>query len=82
MSALGPSAAIAAAYDPSQVPVSDRMLNLVEAPQGATALLAGLRHQREGGPLYVVVRLKPNCVSFYFASIYTDVWANLSWRRS
>ena len=56
MSALDPSATIAAAYDPSQVPVSDRMSNLVEAPQGATALLAGLRRQREGGPLNILVR--------------------------
>ena len=56
MSALDPSATIAAAYDPSQVPVSDRMLNLVEAPQGAMALLAGLRRQREGGPLNILVR--------------------------
>ncbi len=48
---------VAAAYDPSEVPVSDRMLNLVEAPQGAMALLAGLRRQREGGPLHSIVHV-------------------------
>ncbi len=60
---LDPSAAVAAAYD-SEVPVSDRILNLVEAPQGATALLAGLRRQREVGPLYALVRPEPNSNAF------------------
>ncbi len=50
------AAAIAAAYDPMVMPVSDRMLSLVEdCPLGALALLAGLVRQREGGPLCVLV---------------------------
>ncbi len=37
------AAAIAVAYDPMVVPVSDRMLSLVEdCPLGAMAMLAGL----------------------------------------
>ena len=47
------------------VPVSDRMLNLVEAPQGATALLTGLRRQREGDPLNVLVRPYELCCFLY-----------------
>ena len=57
MSALDPSASVIAAYGASVVPVSDRMLNLVEMPLGAMALLAGLGRQREGGPLALLVRL-------------------------
>ncbi len=38
MSTRDTSAAVAVAYDPAAVPVSDRILNLVEAPQGAMAL--------------------------------------------
>jgi hypothetical protein len=69
MSALDPSAAVAAAYDPSEVPVSNRMLDLVETPQGATALLASLRRLREGGPLHVLVRLhEQRCVTSIWSS--------------
>jgi hypothetical protein len=56
MSAPERTAAVAAAYDPWVLPVSDRMLDLIEAPRGAMALLRGLRRQREGGPFYVLVR--------------------------
>ncbi len=55
MSALDPSVSIVAAYGASVVPVSDRMLDLVETPLGAMTLLAGLRRQREGGPLNILV---------------------------
>ncbi len=48
--------AVAAAYDPVMVSVSDRMLSLVESPLGATSLLEGLLRQRDGGPLSIVVR--------------------------
>jgi len=52
------AAAIAVAYDPMVVPVSDRVLSLVEdCPLGAMALLAGLLRQREGAPLGVLVQL-------------------------
>ena len=47
---------VAAAYDPASVPASDRLLDLVETPLGALALLAGLRRQRDGGPLALLVR--------------------------
>ena len=50
------AAAVAAAYDPALVPASDRMLDLVETPLGAMTLLAGLRRQRDGGPLALLVR--------------------------
>ncbi len=51
------AAAIAAAYDPVVVPLSDRVLSLVEdCPQGAMALLGGLLRTREGGPLSVLVQ--------------------------
>ncbi len=53
---------VAAAYDPSVVPALDRILDLVEMPLGAMALLTGLRRQREGGPLDVLVR-RPQPVS-------------------
>ncbi len=55
--ALFPYAAVAVAYDPSVLPVSDRMMDLAETPLGAMALLAGLVRQREGGPLNALVRL-------------------------
>ena len=47
---------VASAYDPVLVPASDRMLNLVETPLGAMSLFAGLRRQRDGGPLTLLVR--------------------------
>jgi hypothetical protein len=47
---------IAAAYAPALGSASDRLLDLVETPLGAMALLAGLRHQRDGGPLALLVR--------------------------
>ena len=53
------SAVVAAAYAaalPALAPASDRMLDLVETPLGAMALLAGLRCQRDGGPLALLVR--------------------------
>ncbi len=50
------AAVVAAAYDPALVPASDRLLDLVETPLGAMALLAGLRRQRDGGPLALLVR--------------------------
>ena len=59
------SAVVAAAYAaalPALAPASDRMLDLVELPLGAMALLAGLRRQRDGGPLALLVR--PLRVSF------------------
>jgi hypothetical protein len=60
MSALDSSSAdVAAAYDPSVVAVSDRMLDLVDAPSGAMALFTGLWRQREGGPLNILVRAEP-----------------------
>ncbi len=49
--------AVAVAYDPALVPLSDRLLDLVETPLGAMTLLAGLRRQLEGGPLALIVRL-------------------------
>jgi large subunit ribosomal protein L40e len=56
----GPAAAVvAAACDPAlpaSVRASDRLLDLVETPLGAMALLAGLRRQRDGGPLALLVR--------------------------
>ncbi len=74
MSALAPSSAtIAAAYDPSQVLVSDRMLSIVEAPQGAMALLAGLRRQCEGGPLNILVRPWPDILVFSSACMRTHL---------
>jgi hypothetical protein len=54
-SARDPVATVAAAYDPSVVPALDRMLDLVETPLGAMALLTGLKRLREGGPLDVLV---------------------------
>ena len=63
------SAVVAAAYAaalPALEPASDRLLDLVETPLGAMALLAGLRRQREGDPLNVLVRTEPNSVSFSF----------------
>ncbi len=56
-------AVVAAAYDPALVPASDRMLDLVETPLGAMALLAGLRCQRDGGPLALLVR--PLRIAFF-----------------
>ena len=59
------SAVVAAAYAavmPALAPASDRLLDLVETPLGAMALLAGLRRQRDGGPLALLVR--PLRVSF------------------
>jgi hypothetical protein len=56
MTELAPSAAVVAAYEPSILPVSDRALDLIEAPLGAMTLLAGCRRQREGGPLSILVR--------------------------
>jgi large subunit ribosomal protein L40e len=59
------SAVVAAAYAaalPALVPASDRVLDLVETPLGAMALLAGLRRQRDGGPLALLVR--PGRVAF------------------
>ena len=50
------AAAVAAAYAPALVPVSDRMLDLVETPLGAMTLLAGLTRQHDGGPLALLVR--------------------------
>ena len=53
------SAVVAAAYAaalPALAPASDRMLDLVETPLGAMALLAGLSCQRDGGPLALLVR--------------------------
>jgi len=53
------SAVVAAAYAPALPALgsaSDRLLDLVETPLGAMALLAGLRHQRDGGPLALLVR--------------------------
>ncbi len=44
------------AHDCDTVPTSDRLLNLVESPLGAMALLAGLMRQCEGGPLNLLVR--------------------------
>ncbi len=49
------SVAIAAAYGHAVVPVSDRMLSLLEAPVGAKFLLEGLLRQREGVPLNIMV---------------------------
>ncbi len=49
-------AAIATAYGPALVSASDRMMELVETPLGALALLAGLRRQRDGAPLTLLVR--------------------------
>jgi hypothetical protein len=49
-------AVVAAAYDLALVPASDRMLDLVETPLGAMTLLTGLRRQRDGGPLALLVR--------------------------
>jgi hypothetical protein len=51
-----------AAYNPLVLPVSDRVLDLVEAPLGAMTLLTGLGRHREGGPLNVLVRPEPNSV--------------------
>jgi hypothetical protein len=57
MSALAAASdVIAAAYAPALGSASDRLLDLVETPLGAMALLAGLRHQRDGGPLALLVR--------------------------
>ncbi len=62
--------AITAACDPAAVASSNRILDLVEAPQGAMALLTGLLHQRESGPLSLLVRHERNtagpsiCVHF------------------
>jgi hypothetical protein len=58
-------AVVAAAYDhPALVPPqSDRLLDLVETPLGAMTLLAGLRRQRDGGPLALLVR--PLRVAFF-----------------
>ncbi len=58
MSELVSSAAVvvSAAYEQLEVSVLDRILDLVEAPQGAMALLAGLSRQREGSPLNLLVR--------------------------
>ena len=53
------SAVVAAAYAPAlpaMVPASDRLLDLAETPLGAMALFAGLRRQRDGGPLALLVR--------------------------
>ena len=62
-------AVIAAAYDPAlAVPASDRMLDLVETPLGAMTLLAGLRRQRDGGPLALLVR--PLKVAFSLSSTH------------
>ncbi len=49
-------AVVAAADDPALVSASDRLLDLVETPLGAMALLAGLTRQRDGGPLALLVR--------------------------
>ena len=49
-------AAASAAALPALAPASDRLLDLVETPLGAMALLAGLRRQRDGGPLALLVR--------------------------
>ena len=60
------SAVVAAAYAavmPAGAPASDRLLDLVETPLGAMALLAGLRRQRDGGPLALLVR--PLRVAFF-----------------
>ena len=58
------AAVVAAAYsDPALVPASDRLLDLVETPLGAMALLAGLRRQRDGAPLALLVR--PLRVAFF-----------------
>ena len=57
-------AVVAAACDPALVPrQSDRLLDLVETPLGAMTLLAGLRRQRDGGPLALLVR--PLRVAFF-----------------
>ncbi len=55
MSLLDP----AIAYDHNVLPVSDRILSLVEAPLAAFTLLEGLTRQREGGALNILVRLRP-----------------------
>ena len=58
------SAVVATAYAPALVLASDRLLDLVETPLGAMALLAGLRRQRDGGPLALLVRLlRVSCFS-------------------
>ena len=65
------SAVVAAAYAaalPALAPASDRMLDLVEAPLGAMALLAGLSCQRDGGPLALLVR--PLRVAFVSTSTH------------
>ncbi len=46
--------AVTEAYDRA-MPPSDRLLNLVEAPLGAKALLSGLMRQQEGNSLFVMV---------------------------
>ncbi len=55
------SAAVATAYSPAWVPASGCMLDLVEMPLGAMALLAGLRRLQEGGPLALLVRPIESC---------------------
>ncbi len=65
MSVRNNAAVVAAADNPSAVPVFDRVLDLVEAPLGARALLSGLsERKREGGPLSVLVRFETNSVAF------------------
>ncbi len=46
---------IATAYEPVNLPEFGRLFDLLEAPQGAMSLLAGLTHHCDGGPLSIVV---------------------------
>ena len=65
------SAVIAAAYAsalPALGSASDRLLDLVEMPLGAMTLLAGLRRQRDGGPLALLVR--PLIVALFSTSTH------------
>jgi hypothetical protein len=73
MSALDPSAGVVAAYGASVVPVSDRMFDLVETPLGAMTLLAGLRRQREGGPLNILVCRPEPLIFFIIIMNYPDL---------
>ena len=68
------SAAVAAAYVHKGVPLSDRLLSLLETPIGATSLLEGLLHQREGEPLNMMVRKRAcSCLGLSVLSFHVNV---------
>ena len=53
---VGSQSHVSDAYDCAVLPISDRLLTLVETPLGAMSLLMGLTRHREGTPLNLLVR--------------------------